>query len=279
MQSVSIGRLDRKRFLIARKSFLFPSHLFLQDAEIEPCVREVGTPGDRLPVGDFRLARPSELVENIAEVERNDRIVLVEAARKIVPSPGRVQVSFLLARLRPGERLVGVHIWAVKREQELPIDLSQRSLEHLQELPPRRFGEPHGAQAHPSALKSESGDNDLGKLGAGRDETANGTSREKVRVGKSAVDGIHDVIERKGPQLHAVQPRVPRDLILGVLRFARARQGQYSQLRSKEALGDETGVSLPLKPQAKLAAVRNRGAHRAVRQHNRVGGGWSAGEP
>ena len=51
---------------------------------------------------------------------------------KIVPSPGRVQVSFLLARLRTGERLVGVNVSALKGEQELPIDLSQRSLAYLQ---------------------------------------------------------------------------------------------------------------------------------------------------
>ena len=87
VQSVRIGRLDDKSSFVARKSFLLPSHHLLQNLEIEPRVRKVGTPRDRLPIGDFRLLRPSELIQNIAEVERNNRIALIKAGRKIVPPP------------------------------------------------------------------------------------------------------------------------------------------------------------------------------------------------
>ena len=52
-----------------------------------------------MPIGYFCFKRPSELVQDIAEVERNDRIVLIKARREIVPPPGGVEVSFLLARL------------------------------------------------------------------------------------------------------------------------------------------------------------------------------------
>src|SRR5208337_279009 len=103
MQGVCIGGLEGKSSFVTRKSFLLPSHLLLQNAEIEPRVGKSGAALDRLPIGHFRLARPSELVQDIAEVERNNRIVLIKARRKIVPPPGGVEVSFLLARLCPGE--------------------------------------------------------------------------------------------------------------------------------------------------------------------------------
>src|SRR5271157_4383223 len=143
VQSVRIGRLDGKSSFVAGKSFLLPSHLLLQNAEIEPRVRKVGAPLERLPIGYLRLARPSELVQDIAEVERNDCIVLIKARRKIVPAPRRLKVSFPLARLRPGERLVSVNVRALEGQNELAIDLSQSSFEHPQQFPPRRFREPH----------------------------------------------------------------------------------------------------------------------------------------
>ena len=47
------------------------------------------------------------------------------------------------ACLRSGERLVGVDVRALEGEEELPVNPSQRSLEHLHQFAPRRFGEPH----------------------------------------------------------------------------------------------------------------------------------------
>src|SRR5437773_9716531 len=64
VQSVSVGRLGGERSFVARKSFLFATHLFLQHAKVEPRVRKVRTPLDRVPIGQLRFARPSELVEN-----------------------------------------------------------------------------------------------------------------------------------------------------------------------------------------------------------------------
>jgi hypothetical protein len=40
----------------------------------------------------------------------NDRFFLIKARREIVPPPGGVEVSFLLARLRARERLVSVDV-------------------------------------------------------------------------------------------------------------------------------------------------------------------------
>ena len=70
VERVGIGRLHGEGFLVARERFILPADLLLKNAEIEPRVREIRIARDRLPVGEFRFALASELVQDIAEVER-----------------------------------------------------------------------------------------------------------------------------------------------------------------------------------------------------------------
>src|SRR5271166_1392827 len=85
---VRIARLDRNGPSVARKRLLFPSGLFLQYAEIVPCVRQIGTAREGLAIGELRLARTLKLVQYIAEIERNHGVRRIEASGESVPPLG-----------------------------------------------------------------------------------------------------------------------------------------------------------------------------------------------
>src|SRR5271166_6900589 len=88
-------------------------------------------------------------VQDVAEVERDDRVGSFEARSEIIEPLGLFQVPRLLVCLRGGERLVGVDVGALEREHELTIHLRDPTIEHLNELPPWSLRKPNRRQAHP----------------------------------------------------------------------------------------------------------------------------------
>ena len=110
MERVGIRRFYGERPLVARQCFILPADLLLKNAEVEPGVRKVRVARERLPVGDFGVPLAPELVENVAEIERNDRIVPVEPRGEIVEPLRQLQVAFLLVFFRAGEDLLGVGV-------------------------------------------------------------------------------------------------------------------------------------------------------------------------
>ena len=116
-----------------------------------------------MPVGDFRIALASEFVPNIAEVERNDRVVPVQSGGEIVKPLGQLKIPLLLAFLRSGKDLVGVNVGAFERKEQLTVSLRQTAVEHLHQLPPRSLRKSNFRQAHPPLLERERGGDDPGK--------------------------------------------------------------------------------------------------------------------
>src|SRR5271166_5683582 len=110
VERVCIGRLNGEGSLVARERFIPPTDLLLKNAEVEPSVRKIRVARHRLPIGDFRVALAPQVVQNIAEIERNDRIVPVEPGGEIVKPLRRFKIPLLLVFLCSREHLVGVNV-------------------------------------------------------------------------------------------------------------------------------------------------------------------------
>ena len=123
MERVGIGRLNGEGSLVARERFILSVDLLLKNAEVEPRVRKIGVARERLQIGDFRRPLAPKLVENVAEIERNDRVDLVELGGEIVKPLGQFKIPLLLVFLGSCKDLVGVDVRAFERKEQLTVGL------------------------------------------------------------------------------------------------------------------------------------------------------------
>ena len=110
MERVGISGFHAESLRVARQRFIDPSHPFLKNAEVEPRVRKLRVTRQRLPVSDFRIPLASELIQDVAEIEGNDRVDLVQTRREIVEPFSPLQVAGPLVRLRSGKGFVGIDV-------------------------------------------------------------------------------------------------------------------------------------------------------------------------
>ena len=94
----------------------------------------------------------------------------------------------------------------------------------------------------------------------------------EVRIGKSALAGAQNVIERESSELCDAEPGELCDPILGIAAVCGGSRRRHPNSGFERSLGQQLRTSLGLKPQAQLALFRDRRARRAARNYDHVGG-------